>query len=309
MATKALDNVSIEIESGETLGLVGESGCGKTTLGKALLGLIKDVSGSVHYANHSVFDLTRRELRLLRQRMQMIFQNPYAALNKHMKVRDILLEAVRLSEDSKCEVDRVEELSKDVNLGPDKLAQYPWELSGGERRRVGIARILAVNPEFIVADEPVAALDLSIKAQVLNLLARLKEERKLTYLFISHDLSVVKHISDRIAVMYMGKVVEVLAADDLTARECRHPYTQELLSASVVMSAQDENRKTDFIGVDWEVPKERPSGCRFHTRCYRYEQKERPEICRDQDPELVAHSNTNGTHRVACHFSGEGTAL
>lgn len=311
----AVDEVSVRIYKGETLGLVGESGCGKTTLGRILLRLIGQVQGKVIFDGCDLFALGKKELRQLRRRMQMIFQNPYAALNNHMKVEAIIAEGVRINfQGSNKEVkERVIDLLAQVNLQKDKLNQYPFELSGGERRRVGIARILAVNPEFIIADEPVAALDLSIKSQVINLLQDLKYQYNLSYLFISHDIGVIKYVSDRIAVMYLGKIVEIGARRTMRTNRCLHPYTYELLKAAEYMSSTWENgyslgRQREV--QSWDVPDRVPSGCRYHPRCLLFRKKGGPVICRAVDPELVQIEDYYGTpHGVACHFSGEIDAI
>jgi ABC-type oligopeptide transport system ATPase subunit len=266
----ALRNVSITIKRGETLGVVGESGCGKTTLGRVLLRLTDIVDGKVYFDGVDVYSVSNRELRHLRHRMQMIFQNPYASLNNHMKVKDIVAEGVRMKfNGSKGEVEeRVRELLDQVNFHKDKITQYPSGLSGGERRRVGIARILAVQPEFIVADEPVAALDLSIKSQVINLMQDLKVGLGLTFMFISHDIGMIKHLSDRIAVMYLGKVVEQGANSAIDRHRCLHPYTQQLLNASSYMYNTEQDDRGRNIAVKehtWDVPDEIPTGCPYHS--------------------------------------------
>ncbi len=308
-SVRALESVSLSIQKGETLGLVGESGCGKTTLGKSILRLIGEITGDVRFAGESIYELDGSSLRELRKRMQMIFQNPYAALNNHMRVDEIIAEGVSVSgRQNGAVVDRVAELLESVNLNPDKAAQYPWELSGGERRRVGIARILAVDPEFIVADEPVAALDLSIKSQVINLLTDLREQRRLTYLFISHDIGVVRYVSDRIAVMYLGVIVEVGDTDDVSGTRCLHPYTQQLLAAADYMSRRDNlsDASRTMSGQNWEVPTETPSGCRYHPRCALYEKLGRPASCREDVPVLSPYDLRGETsHAVACHYAGE----
>jgi oligopeptide/dipeptide ABC transporter ATP-binding protein len=308
-SVRALESVSLSIHKGETVGLVGESGCGKTTLGKAILRLIGEIAGDVHFAGESIYGLDGSSLRELRKRMQMIFQNPYAALNNHMRVEEIIAEGVSVSgRRNGVVVDRVAELLDCVNLNPDKAAQYPWELSGGERRRVGIARILAVDPEFIVADEPVAALDLSIKSQVINLLTDLREQRRLTYLFISHDIDVVRYVSDRVAVMYLGAIVEVGNTDEVSEARCLHPYTRQLLAAADYMSSGRAQSGAGRIegGLNWEVPTEMPSGCRYHPRCALYQKLGRPPSCRMEIPTLSLYEPDGETsHSAACHFAGE----
>ena len=306
---RALDGVSLAIRRAETVGLVGESGCGKTTFGKAILRLLDDVKGEVMFDGELVYDLDAGALRALRRRMQMVFQNPYAALNNHMRVRDIIAEGVRISgRDRDGVMPRVLELLEQVNMNRDKLSQFPWELSGGERRRIGLARILAVDPEFIVADEPVAGLDLSVKSQIINLLTDLKEERDLTYLFISHDIGVIKYVSDRVAVMYMGRIVEIGDNRVIRRERCLHPYTEQLLTAAAFMSNNWENGYTLHAdgGEGWEVPDEIPRGCHFHPRCQLYQALGRPEVCTAQDPELLIHDTVAGNpHAAACHYAGE----
>jgi ABC-type oligopeptide transport system ATPase subunit len=307
----ALRNVSIKIKRGETLGVVGESGCGKTTLGRVLLRLTDLVDGKVYFDGIDVYSLSPRELRYLRHRMQMIFQNPYASLNTHMRVKDIVAEGVRIkSNGSKDEVEeRVRELLDQVNFHKDKITQYPSGLSGGERRRVGIARILAVQPEFIVADEPVAALDLSIKSQVINLMQELKVDFGLTFMFISHDIGMIKHLSDRIAVMYLGKVVEQGANRAIDRHRCLHPYTQQLLNASFYMynTGQDDNGVNRTVKEhEWDVPEDIPAGCPYHPRCPLYHQKGKPKECREVDPPLTSIGEHYGEeHEVACYYADE----
>jgi len=291
-AVKAVDDVSFFIRKGETLGLVGESGCGKTTTGRVILRLQEPTHGEALFEGRDIFKLGKEELRRLRRDMQIIFQDPYSSLNPRMTVGDIIGEPLEIHKlaRGKEKVRRVQELLEVVGLSPYHANRYPHEFSGGQRQRIGIARALAVNPKLIIADEPVSALDVSIQAQVLNLLEELQKEFGLTYLFIAHDLSVVKHISDRIAVMYLGRIVELAAADELFSNP-QHPYTEALLSA-VPIPNPEMRRERIILPGDVPSPINPPAGCRFHTRCL-YAQPS----CKVDDP---AFADIGGGHYVAC---------
>jgi oligopeptide transport system ATP-binding protein len=291
-AVKAVDDVSFFIRKGETLGLVGESGCGKTTTGRVILRLQEPTHGEALFEGRDIFKLGKEELRRLRRDMQIIFQDPYSSLNPRMTVGDIIGEPLEIHKlaRGKEKVRRVQELLEVVGLSPYHANRYPHEFSGGQRQRIGIARALAVNPKLIIADEPVSALDVSIQAQVLNLLEELQKEFGLTYLFIAHDLSVVKHISDRIAVMYLGRIVELAAADELFSNP-QHPYTEALLSA-VPIPNPEMRRERIILPGDVPSPINPPAGCRFHTRCL-YAQP----TCKVDDP---AFADIGGGHYVAC---------
>ncbi|HEU5373520.1 MAG TPA: dipeptide ABC transporter ATP-binding protein [Gaiellaceae bacterium] len=292
----AVDGVSLEVRSGETLGVVGESGCGKSTLGRLLVRLHEPTAGSVRFGGRDITTLSRRQLRPFRRELQMIFQDPYASLNPRKRVAQILADPFRIhGQLSGAELRRrVRELLEIVGLSPDHVNRYPHEFSGGQRQRIGVARALALRPKLIVADEPVSALDVSIQAQVINLLDDLQDEFDLTYVFIAHDLGVVHHVSDRIAVMYLGVVVEVGPSDELFLHPV-HPYTEALLSAIPAIEGEQEEIKRERIVLEGEVPSPvaPPAGCRFHTRC-RYA----TEICAVERPPLVDHG---GGRFAACH--------
>jgi oligopeptide transport system ATP-binding protein len=303
-SVKAVDGVTIEVRRGETLGLVGESGCGKSTIGRAMIRLRDATSGTVRFDGVDLTSLNADALRKMRRRMQIIFQDPYGSLDPRMTVGSIVSEPIETHHlaQGAAKKERVGELLRLVGLDPKYVARYPHEFSGGQRQRIGVARALAVEPEFIVCDEPISALDVSIQAQVLNLLTDLRSRLGLTYLFVAHDLSVVKHISDRVAVMYLGKVVEIGPPDQLYAAP-GHPYTRALLSAVPVPDPVSERkRKRVILKGDVPSPVNPPPGCRFHTRCWLYERLGQPENCRTVDPPLDV---VQGEHKAACHYSAE----
>lgn len=291
---RAVENISFTIKRGETLGIVGESGCGKSTTGRTLLRLLEKTDGEVFYNNQNIFELPKSEMRKLRTEMQIVFQDPYSSLNPRMTVGAIVGESLREHGLAKGRevTEKVQEVIEKCGLAPYHIRRYPHEFSGGQRQRIGIARALALNPQFVVCDEPVSALDVSIQSQILNLLMDLQEDMGLTYLFISHDLSVVKHISDRIGVMYLGSMVELTKKNELFDNPL-HPYTQALLSAIPIPDPKLK-RKRIILQGDIPSPANPPSGCRFHTRC--------PHVmphCKTDVPEFKEAADG---HYVACHL-------
>lgn len=301
---RAVDGVSFSIERGQTLGLVGESGSGKTTIGRTIVRLYKPTSGQILFDNVDLAALNGEALRQTRQRVQMIFQDPFASLNPRFTIGSLIAEPMHIYHvGSNSEIrERTAELLRVVGLRSEYIDRYPHEFSGGQRQRIAVARALSINPQFVIADEPVSALDVSVRAQVLNLLQRLQQQFNLTYLFVSHDLSVVRHVADRIAVMYLGKIVELSDRDELYAAP-KHPYTKALLSAVPIPDPQIEKRRQRIILTgDLPSPIKIPTGCRFHTRCPMAQ-----DICREVEPAFEAKEGRE--HYAACHFSEKVTPV
>ena len=298
---KAVDGVSFDLHAGETLGVVGESGCGKSTLGRLLMRLEEPTEGSLQFDGGDMYAWNKKDMRRIRRDIQIVFQDPYTSLNPRRTVGDIVGEPFDIHPDVVPKGDRkrkVQELLELVGLAPEHINRYPHQFSGGQRQRIGIARGIALNPKVLICDEPVSALDVSVQAQVINVMERLKRELNLAYVFIAHDLSVVRHISDRVAVMYLGKIAELGTDTEIYDRPT-HPYTQALLSAVPVPDPTLRGMRNEIkLSGDVPSPANPPSGCRFHTRCWRAE-----EICSTEEPQLIERRDLAGRHLSACHFA------
>jgi oligopeptide transport system ATP-binding protein len=307
-AVRAVDGVSFDLHQGETLGIVGESGCGKSTVAKLLMNLERPTAGQIFYKGQDITRLSGRALKAVRRNIQMVFQDPYTSLNPRMTVGDIIGEPFDIHPEAAPKGDRrkrVQELLDVVGLNPEYINRYPHQFSGGQRQRIGIARGLALNPEIIICDEPVSALDVSVQAQVINLMERLQDEFNLSYIFIAHDLSIVRHISDRVGVMYLGRIAEI-GTDEQIYEHPTHPYTQALLSAVPVPDPEArEHRERIILTGDVPSPANPPSGCRFRTRCWKAQDKCAQEVPLLAVPERFKGTDSPAAHESACHFAEE----